>query len=85
MILLVLFIYYAVIIKSAIKNKTNIKTTSYIFFIILELVTTTKKADIIILNKIDIDLRVDYLYTIKTINKLHAKDGKIYKLFSKGI
>ena len=78
---LVPFIYHAAVIKSAIKSKTNVVTTSYVSPAMLELDTAAKEAGIVVLNEVGVDPGVDHLYAIKTIGEVHAKGGKVCELF----
>ena len=81
---LVPFIYHVAIIKSAIKSKTNVVTTSYVSPAMLELDAAAKEAGIVVLNEVGVDPGVDHLYAIKTIGEVHAKGGKACGLFSVG-
>ena len=63
--------------KSAIKSKTNVVTTSYVSPAIRELDVAIKQAGIVVLNEVGVDPGVDHLYAIKTIDEIHAKKGKV--------
>lgn len=71
------YVYHTKIIKSAIKSKTNVVTTSYVSPAIKALADEVKKAGIVVLNEVGVDPGVDHLYAIKTINEVHAKGGKV--------
>jgi hypothetical protein len=40
-----------------------------------------KEAGIVVLNEVGVDPGVDHLYTIKKINEIHNKGGKVYNSF----
>ena len=42
-----------------------------------ELDAEAKSAGIIVMNEIGLDPGIDHLYTIKTIDEVHAKGGKV--------
>lgn len=64
-------------IKSAIKSKTHVVTTSYISPAIKEFDAAAKEAGIVVLNEVGVDPGVDHLYAIKKIDEIHAKGGKV--------
>lgn len=78
------FIYHAAVIKSAIKSKTNVVTTSYVSPAMLELDAAAKEAGIVVLNEVGVDPGVDHFYAIKTIDEVHAKGGKVCAFFRWG-
>lgn len=65
------------VIKSAIKSKTNVVTTSYVSPGIRDLDAAAKEAGIVVLNEVGVDPGVDHLYAIKKINEIHDKGGKV--------
>ncbi|KAJ4132424.1 hypothetical protein NW754_015240 [Fusarium falciforme] len=73
---LVPFIYHANVIRSAIKAKTHVVTTSYVSPAMRELDGAAKEAGITVLNEVGVDPGVDHLYAIKTIGEVHDKGGK---------
>ncbi|WAO87363.1 Hypothetical protein NCS54_00466900 [Fusarium falciforme] len=79
---LVPFIYHANVIRSAIKAKTHVVTTSYVSPAMRELDGAAKEAGITVLNEVGIDPGVDHLYAIKTIGEVHDKGGKIKEFYS---
>ncbi|RBR09410.1 hypothetical protein FVER53590_29422 [Fusarium verticillioides] len=79
---LVPFVHHAAIVRSAIKGKTNVVTTSYVSPAIRELEDKAKAAGIIVLNEVGVDPGVDHLYAIKTIGEVHEKGGKILEFYS---
>ncbi|RYP69831.1 hypothetical protein DL769_005183 [Monosporascus sp. CRB-8-3] len=79
---LVPFIYHANIIRSAIKGKTQVVTTSYISPAIKELDGAAKEAGITVLNEVGVDPGVDHLYAIKVIGEVHDKGGKVREFYS---
>lgn len=79
---LIPYIYHAAIIKSAIKSKTQLFSTSYVSAAIMELDAAAKEAGITVLNEVGVDPGVDHLYAIKKIDEVHAKGGKIREFYS---
>ncbi|KAK3292123.1 saccharopine dehydrogenase [Chaetomium fimeti] len=79
---LVPFIYHADVIRSAIKGKTQVVTTSYVSPAMRELDAAAKEAGITILNEVGVDPGVDHLYAIKTIGEVHAKGGQVLEFYS---
>lgn len=74
---LVPFIHHADVIRSAIKGKTHVVTTSYVSLTMRELDGPAKEAGITVLNEVGVDPGVDHLYAIKTIGEVHEKGGKV--------
>lgn len=74
---LVPFIYHADVIRSAIKGKTHVVTTSYVSPAMRELDGAAKDAGITVLNEVGVDPGVDHLYAVKTIGEVHEKGGKV--------
>lgn len=74
---LVPFIYHADVIKSAIKGKKNVVTTSYVSNAVRALEADAKAAGIVVLNEVGVDPGFDHLYAIKTIGEVHAQNGKV--------
>lgn len=79
---LIPYTYHATVIKSAIKGKTNVVTTSYVSPAMLEYEQAAKDAGIVVFNEIGVDPGVDHLYAVKTIDEVHKKGGKIVKFYS---
>lgn len=75
---LVPFIYHPAVIKSAIKSKTHVVTTSYVSPAVRELDTDAKAAGVVVLNEVGVDPGVDHLYAVKKIDEVHAKGGKVW-------
>ncbi|KAL4066639.1 Saccharopine dehydrogenase-domain-containing protein [Scleroderma citrinum] len=74
--------YLSAVIKAAIKGKTHVVNTSYLFPDMKELHEEAKKAGIVVLCEIGLDPGLDHLYAVKTISEVHAKGGKIKKFLS---
>jgi saccharopine dehydrogenase-like NADP-dependent oxidoreductase len=70
------------VIKSAIKHKRNVVTTSYVSDAIKALDPEVKKAGIVVMNEIGLDPGIDHLYAIKMIEEVHSKGGKIISFVS---
>ncbi|KIM86844.1 hypothetical protein PILCRDRAFT_773443 [Piloderma croceum F 1598] len=81
---LIPYTFHTAVIKSAIKGKTRVFTTSYVFLAMRELDQQAKDVWIVILNEIGLDPGIDHLYVIKTIDEVHAKGGKIKQFLSYG-
>ncbi|RSM03786.1 hypothetical protein CEP52_007213 [Fusarium oligoseptatum] len=79
---LVPFIYHADVIRSAIKAKTHVVTTSYVSPAMRELDAAATEAGITVLNEVGVDPGVDHLYALKTIGEVHDKGGKVKEFYS---
>ncbi len=79
---LVPYIYHVGVIKSALKSKTQVVTSSYVSEAIRALDAEAKEAGITVLNEVGLDPGIDHLYAINKINEVHAKGGKVLKFYS---
>ncbi|KAL4066638.1 Saccharopine dehydrogenase-domain-containing protein [Scleroderma citrinum] len=79
---LIPYTYHAAVIKSAIKGKTHVVTTSYVSPAMKELDEEAKQAGIVVMNEIGLDPGIDHLYAVKTISEVHEKGGKIKQFLS---
>ncbi|KAI6104579.1 Saccharopine dehydrogenase-domain-containing protein [Pisolithus croceorrhizus] len=79
---LIPYTYHAAVIKSAIKGKTHVVTTSYVSPAMRELDEEAKRAGIVVMNEIGLDPGIDHLYAVKTISEVHEKGGKIKQFLS---
>ncbi|EPQ53793.1 saccharopine dehydrogenase [Gloeophyllum trabeum ATCC 11539] len=79
---LIPYTYHAAVIKSAIKGKTHVVTTSYVSPAMRELDEEAKKAGIVVMNEIGLDPGIDHLYAVKTISEIHEKGGKVKQFLS---
>ncbi|RKF79168.1 Saccharopine dehydrogenase [Golovinomyces cichoracearum] len=79
---LIPYTFHATVIRSAIRNKKNVVTTSYISPAMLELNDEAKKAGITVMNEIGLDPGLDHLYAVKTIEEVHNAGGKINSFLS---
>lgn len=79
---LIPYTFHATVIKSAIRNKKNVVTTSYVSPAMLELEKDAKEAGITVMNEIGLDPGIDHLYAIKTIEEVHKAGGKITSFLS---
>jgi saccharopine dehydrogenase (NADP+, L-glutamate forming) len=79
---LIPYTFHATVFKSAIRNKKNVVTTSYVTPAMLELEEEAKTAGITIMNEIGLDPGIDHLYAIKTIEEVHNAGGKILSFLS---
>lgn len=74
---LIPYTYHPLVIKSAIRKKVDVVTTSYISPAIAELEKDIQDAGITVMNEIGLDPGIDHLYAIKTIDEVHKAGGKI--------
>lgn len=79
---LIPYTFHATVIKSAIRNKKNVVTTSYVSPAMMELDQQCKDAGITVMNEIGLDPGIDHLYAIKTIEEVHNAGGKINSFLS---
>ncbi|KAF2755823.1 saccharopine dehydrogenase [Pseudovirgaria hyperparasitica] len=79
---LVPYTFHALVIKSAIKSKKHVVTTSYVSPAMLELDAQAKEAGITVMNEIGLDPGIDHLWAIKTISEVHKAGGKITSFLS---
>lgn len=74
---LIPYIHHPAVIKSAIKVRVNVVTTSYVSPAIRELDGAAKEAGIVILNEVGVDPGIDHLNAIKIIDEVHQRGGKV--------
>ncbi|KAI9798979.1 MAG: Saccharopine dehydrogenase [NADP(+), L-glutamate-forming] [Piccolia ochrophora] len=74
---LIPYTFHATVIKSAIRNKKNVVTTSYVSPAMMELDKEAKEAGITVMNEIGLDPGIDHLYAVKTIDEVHKAGGKV--------
>ena len=74
---LIPYIHHPAVIKSAIKARVNVVTTSYVSPAIRELDGAAKEAGIVILNEVGVDPGIDHLNAIKIIDEVHQRGGKV--------
>lgn len=79
---LIPYIYHPNVIKSAIRLKKDVLTTSYISPTLKKLEPDIIKAGITIMNEIGLDPGIDHLYAVKTITDVHKVGGKIKSFIS---
>ncbi|KAI9700433.1 MAG: Saccharopine dehydrogenase [NADP(+), L-glutamate-forming] [Candelina mexicana] len=82
---LIPYTFHATVIKSAIRNKKNVVTTSYVSPAMMELDGEAKEAGITVMNEIGLDpyiSGIDHLYAIKVIDEVHKSGGKITSFLS---
>ena len=79
---LIPYTYHAIVIKSAIRQKKHVVTTSYISPAMRELEDEVKEAGIVVFNEIGLDPGIDHLYAVKTIDEVHKAKGKITSFLS---
>lgn len=79
---LIPYTWHATVIKSAIRTKKNVVTTSYVSPAMMELDQAAKEAGITVMNEIGLDPGVDHLYAVKTIEEVHNEGGKIKSFLS---
>lgn len=79
---LIPYIHHVLVVKSAIKNKKHVVTTSYINPKLQELEQQIVDAGITVMNEIGLDPGIDHLYAVKTIEEVHQAGGKIKSFLS---
>ncbi|KAJ1979125.1 saccharopine dehydrogenase (NADP+, L-glutamate-forming) [Dimargaris verticillata] len=79
---LIPYIHHAKVIKSGIKSKKHVVTTSYVSPAMMEFDAAAKEAGITVMNEIGLDPGIDHLYALKTINEVHEEGGKILSFLS---
>ncbi|KAJ3413331.1 hypothetical protein HDV05_008181 [Chytridiales sp. JEL 0842] len=79
---LIPYTHHARVIKSAVKNKKHVVTTSYISPAMMEFDQAAKDAGVTIMNEIGVDPGIDHLYAVKTFEEVHAEGGKILSFTS---
>jgi saccharopine dehydrogenase (NADP+, L-glutamate forming) len=79
---LIPYTYHATVIKSAIRNKKDVVTTSYVSPAMMELDEEAKKAGITVFNEIGVDPGVDHLSAVLTIDEVHKAGGKVLSFLS---
>ncbi|KAL2429034.1 Saccharopine dehydrogenase [NADP(+), L-glutamate-forming] [Exophiala dermatitidis] len=79
---LIPYTFHATVIKSAIRKKKNVVTTSYVSPAMLELEEQAKEAGITVLNEIGLDPGIDHLYAVSIIEEVHKAGGKVKSFLS---
>ena len=79
---LIPYTFHATVIKSAIRQKKNVITTSYVSPAMMEMDQAAKDAGITVMNEIGLDPGIDHLYAVKTIDEVHRAGGKILSFLS---
>jgi saccharopine dehydrogenase (NADP+, L-glutamate forming) len=74
---LIPYTFHATVIKSAIRKKKDVVTTSYVSPAMMELDAAAKEAGITVMNEIGLDPGVDHLSAVLTIDEVHKAGGKI--------
>jgi saccharopine dehydrogenase (NADP+, L-glutamate forming) len=79
---LIPYTYHATVIKSAIRKKKNVVTTSYVSPAMMELDHEAKEAGITVMNEIGLDPGIDHLSAVLTIDEVHKAGGKVLSFLS---
>lgn len=79
---LIPYIYHPNVVRSAIRTKKDVVTSSYISPALRELESEIKDAGITVMNEIGLDPGIDHLYAVKTIDEVHRAGGKIKSFLS---
>ncbi|KAF1957460.1 saccharopine dehydrogenase-like protein [Byssothecium circinans] len=74
---LIPYTHHATVIKSAIRKKKHVVTTSYVSPAMMELDAQAKEAGITVFNEIGVDPGVDHLSAVLTIDEVHKAGGKV--------
>ncbi|KAF2181813.1 saccharopine dehydrogenase-like protein [Zopfia rhizophila CBS 207.26] len=79
---LIPYTHHATVIKSAIRKKKNVVTTSYASPAMMELDAAAKEAGITVMNEIGLDPGIDHLSAVLTIDEVHKAGGKVLSFLS---
>lgn len=79
---LIPYTFHPNVVKSAIRLKKDVVTSSYISDALRELQPQIKEAGITVMNEIGLDPGIDHLYAVKTIDEVHRAGGKIKSFLS---
>lgn len=79
---LIPYTYHAAVIKSAIKHKKHVVTTSYVSPAMRELDAEAKAAGIVVMNEIGLDPGIDHLWAIKALTEVKKEGGKVRSFIS---
>ncbi|AMD20583.1 HDL161Wp [Eremothecium sinecaudum] len=79
---LIPYVYHEGVVRSAIRQKKNVVTTSYISDALKALEPEIIEAGITVMNEIGLDPGIDHLYAVKTIDEVHRAGGKIKSFIS---
>ncbi|TKA77236.1 Saccharopine dehydrogenase [NADP(+), L-glutamate-forming] [Cryomyces minteri] len=79
---LIPYTYHVTVIKSAIKHKKHVVTTSYVSPAMKALDAECKEAGITVMNEIGLDPGIDHLWAVKTIHEVHEAGGRIKSFWS---
>ncbi|CCK69770.1 saccharopine dehydrogenase (NADP+, L-glutamate-forming) KNAG_0D00180 [Huiozyma naganishii CBS 8797] len=79
---LIPYIFHPNVVRSAIRLKKDVVTSSYISPALRELEPEIKAAGITVMNEIGLDPGIDHLYAVKTIDEVHRVGGKIKSFLS---
>lgn len=79
---LIPYTFHELVVKSAIRNKKHVVTTSYINPKLKALEKQIEEAGITVMNEIGLDPGIDHLYAVKTIDEVHKAGGKIKSFLS---
>lgn len=79
---LIPYTFHTTVIKSAIRNKKNVVTTSYVSPAMEELDKEVKEAGITVMNEIGLDPGIDHLSAVLTIDEVHKAGGRVLSFLS---
>ena len=79
---LIPYTFHVNVVKSAIKNKKHVITTSYINPQLKALEKEIENAGITVMNEIGLDPGIDHLYAVKAIEDVHKQGGKVKSFLS---
>lgn len=79
---LIPYTFHVNVIKSAIKFKKHVVTTSYVSDAMKALEEDVKEAGIVVMNEIGLDPGLDHLYAVKTFDEVHKAGGKVWQLLA---
>ncbi|KAL8700654.1 MAG: hypothetical protein Q9201_005340 [Fulgogasparrea decipioides] len=79
---LIPYTFHPLVIKSAIRKKKDVVTTSYTSPAMVELEKDIQEAGITVMNEIGLDPGIDHLFAVKTIDEVHQAGGKVKRFLS---
>lgn len=77
---LIPYTFHTNVIKSAIKFKKNVVTTSYVSDAMKELEPACIAAGITVLNEVGLDPGLDHCHAVRIIDDVHQAGGKVRRL-----
>lgn len=76
------YAYHVMVAKCCIAHKKNMVTTSYVKPEMMALDQQAKDAGVIILNELGVDPGIDHMSTMRIVDHIHGKGGKVEEFYS---